>query len=65
MAHQYMHKIFHDPHKNLLPLPPPTYYILDIQSLNGIILPYLTKMGESKGLAKEQVALMMMDVFTG
>ena len=53
------------PTKTFCLSPPPTYYILDIQSLNGIILPYLTKMGESKGLAKEQVALMMMDVFTG
>ena len=27
MAHQYLTKIFHDPHKNPLPLPPPTYLV--------------------------------------
>ena len=34
MAHQYMHKVFHDPHKNPLPLPPPLLsYILNVRSL--------------------------------
>ena len=33
MTHKYMPKIFHDTHKNPLPLPSPTYYILNVRSL--------------------------------
>ena len=38
MVHQYMPKIFIDPHKNPPlppPPPPPPYYILNVWSLNS------------------------------
>ena len=36
-----------------------------VKFLNEIILPHVKKMHESKGLGKEQMALVIMDVFTG
>ena len=33
--------------------------------MNEIIVPYVKKMRESKGLGKEQMAHVIMDVFTG
>ena len=36
-----------------------------VKFLNEIILPPVKKMRESKGLGKEQMALVIMDVFTG
>ena len=36
-----------------------------VKFLNEIIVPYIKKMRESKGLGKEQMALVIMDVFTG
>ena len=36
MAHQYMPKIFHDPHKNPLPPPTPPATYLTYGSLEGI-----------------------------
>ena len=36
-----------------------------VKFLNEIIVPYVKKMRESKGLGKEQVALVVMDVFKG
>ena len=36
-----------------------------VKFLNEIIVPYIKKMRESKGLGKEQITLVIMDVFTG